>query len=717
MRSAQVYNFLIEANILASIAIVLMIAVRKILRGKVGSRVLWFAWLLVAVRLLCPLALPNPAINEIRPALSYDQVIRPMAEQVRIRFRDTAMNIYYGSKEDSAAAKAAYSILRATYDGRLAKTLLWYYFGGVAGVLGFMVIQNIRFLKRLKRNRIEEISGELDEQYHALCIQCGVKPVPVWLTDPLPSACLTGLCKPFIALPLSTPPEDVMRVLHHEVSHVKGRDNLWGFARNLCCAVHWFNPLVWWAASMSRTDCELKCDDRVIHRMGQEDKLAYAKTLVQASTQKGKQDPTVLATCMSMTGRQMKQRVGLIVNGKKVLRWLTAVFASLASITLLFAFATAEYTPVYVPETPKTVEGFAPFTEIKNEEAAIAYTKAFMVHQLIAADTGTLDFKINREYDTWSVEAYTPDKMANKLTFDVYGMITLYSYGSDLDFGQMKPADSPITDSSPEGMRYLQLVKSFADDMLPGVGTAIDVIHIDSDVKNNGGRYLTISTGNGRTHKAHMFTLEIEPTERLLAFTPVADPYLAFNTTDDRAALSAYTEKDAEKSLRSLMTEVTGFTLKQVDAGDINVVFLPVNQVWVTRFTIASDQVKGELKSILKNEFGPRGSYTLERIFDAMGVNLGYTSLYAYQHRNDPVIGEERAKEIGLKAVADTLHIQGAKSNIVDHYAERAEYHVNFRTDEKHLGRVYVDTHTGEVKLIVDDTKEGEARYIIPAGQ
>ena len=187
--------------------------------------------------------------------------------------------------------------------------------------------------------------------------------------------------------------------------------------------------------------------------------------------------------------------------------------------------------------------------------------------------------------------------------------------------------------------------------------------------------------------------------------------------TDDRAALSAYTAKNAERDLRTLMTEVTGFTLKQVEAGDISVVFFPVDQVWVTRFTIASDQVRGELKSILRNEFGPRGSYTLERMFDAMGVHLGYTSLYAYQHRNAPVIGEERAKEIGLKAVADTLHIQGAQSNIVDHYMERAEYHVYFRTGKDALGSVYVDTHTGEVKMILDDTKEGDARYIIPAGQ
>ena len=66
MRTATVYNFLIEANIMASLAILLMIPIRKFLRPRLGSRALCFAWLLVAVRLLCPVALPNPWISEIK---------------------------------------------------------------------------------------------------------------------------------------------------------------------------------------------------------------------------------------------------------------------------------------------------------------------------------------------------------------------------------------------------------------------------------------------------------------------------------------------------------------------------------------------------------------------------------------------------------------------------------------------------------------------------
>ena len=54
MRSAVIYNFLIEANIMASIAILLMIPLRKFLRRKLGNTALCFGWLMVALRLLLP---------------------------------------------------------------------------------------------------------------------------------------------------------------------------------------------------------------------------------------------------------------------------------------------------------------------------------------------------------------------------------------------------------------------------------------------------------------------------------------------------------------------------------------------------------------------------------------------------------------------------------------------------------------------------------------
>ena len=88
MRSAFVYNFLIEANIMASIAIILMIPLRKFFRKQLGNSAICFGWLLVAIRLLCPLSLVNPLIHEIRSPFAADVAIRPIAGQIKVRVSD-----------------------------------------------------------------------------------------------------------------------------------------------------------------------------------------------------------------------------------------------------------------------------------------------------------------------------------------------------------------------------------------------------------------------------------------------------------------------------------------------------------------------------------------------------------------------------------------------------------------------------------------------------
>lgn len=69
-------------------------------------------------------------------------------------------------------------------------------------------------------------------------------------------------------------------ILTHELTHYTHGDSLWNLIRALCLTVYWFNPLVWAAASLSRRDCELACDEGVIARLGEENRFAYGRTLV-----------------------------------------------------------------------------------------------------------------------------------------------------------------------------------------------------------------------------------------------------------------------------------------------------------------------------------------------------------------------------------------------------------------------------------------------------
>lgn len=417
MRTAIVYNFLLEATLMASIAILLMIPIRMFLRKQLGSRVLTFGWLLVAIRLLCPLALPNPAIHTIRSSFAPDAAIRPIAGQIKVRLTDAINLVNFRASlalgDDSGIAQSLNTLAESTWNGMLSIRLMQLYLIGFCIVLAWFLLSNARFRAKMRSDRIEPISGKLLEEYQTLCKQRNVKPIPVWFVDPLPSACLVGVFKPYIALPLSASPQDALQVLQHEVCHYRARDHWWGLIRLACCAVHWFNPLVWVAAHMSRTDIELSCDERVTHHMDDSAKKAYAHVLVLAAARRNLPGVAVLSTGMSMTGRKLKSRIASILSGKQASKGLALAFVLLSSMALIGAFATAESFPI--PKLPVTPEAEVQFQQRevagsssfeKDTADVIAYAKEIWEHPYVNGGIDNLNWQMSIVRDHMEVSAY-----------------------------------------------------------------------------------------------------------------------------------------------------------------------------------------------------------------------------------------------------------------------------------------------------------------------
>lgn len=135
MRTATLFNFLVESSLIGGLLIVLLLALRPVIRRGAGSRAVWLLWALVALRLLVPLALPNPLMNWIRPTLSIDAGIRPMADQVRTRVDDAAKELYSAfSGRGAALGTLLWRVAGATGNGRLAFAGMIVYLAG-AGVM------------------------------------------------------------------------------------------------------------------------------------------------------------------------------------------------------------------------------------------------------------------------------------------------------------------------------------------------------------------------------------------------------------------------------------------------------------------------------------------------------------------------------------------------------------------------------------------------------
>jgi beta-lactamase regulating signal transducer with metallopeptidase domain len=76
-----------------------------------------------------------------------------------------------------------------------------------------------------------------------------------------------GILRPTLLVPSKTdrwPDWQCRDILMHELAHIERRDCLTQLVAQIACAVYWFNPLAWIAASRMKVERELACDDRVI---------------------------------------------------------------------------------------------------------------------------------------------------------------------------------------------------------------------------------------------------------------------------------------------------------------------------------------------------------------------------------------------------------------------------------------------------------------------
>jgi len=82
------------------------------------------------------------------------------------------------------------------------------------------------------------------------------------------SPALVGLLNPRVALPVDFEqrfkPEERELILAHAAVHRQRFDNLWNLLTALLHALHWWNPLAWWAARRLQADQELACDAAVL---------------------------------------------------------------------------------------------------------------------------------------------------------------------------------------------------------------------------------------------------------------------------------------------------------------------------------------------------------------------------------------------------------------------------------------------------------------------
>ena len=362
----------------------LLIGAHYLLRGKISARLQYALWLVLLVRLLLPLSIGKTAVSvanllpEAEPAavIQAEPAAVPPAQAARTpepsapaaplqtpaqpvqRPASTPAQAGTDSAEpEKPAQKPALSV-------RKIFMLVW---ASGAALLGlWFLFCNLRYGRQLRAGVLRAIAPKEGRP-------------AVRLTRTALSPCLFGLFTPAIYVTMDCAQDE--QLLHHcaehEYTHYLHRDHIWAVLRGVCLALHWFNPLVWWAAALSRTDAELFCDEDTVRRLGEDARVDYGRSLIRMTCRE-RVDPLSAATTMSGRGGQLKTRIISITKHPKtaipVLILVLLLCAAAVGCTMTGArdAAPAQQTPERTENTPEELEATADTRE--EPEAAVEFT-------------------------------------------------------------------------------------------------------------------------------------------------------------------------------------------------------------------------------------------------------------------------------------------------------------------------------------------------------
>src|SRR6266849_2154260 len=210
---------------------------------------------------------------------------------------------------------------------------------------------------------VDELSLELGLRRHVRLLQAKGPAMPMtW-----------GIRRPAILLPAEANDWTAERrrdVLLHELAHVKRHDFLIQLIARIACAVYWFHPLVWLAATRLREERERACDDHVL-RAGATPST-YATHLLEIARDLRAARATALASVAMARPAQLATRLLDVLDTRRrrdTLSARAALPAWLAAIAVVVPLAAAAPRIAEPASAPSSIDTIPPLP-VPNRRSA-----------------------------------------------------------------------------------------------------------------------------------------------------------------------------------------------------------------------------------------------------------------------------------------------------------------------------------------------------------
>ena len=166
----------------------------------------------------------------------------------------------------------------------------------------------------------------------------------VYITEDESAPCLAGVIPAIYIPPVEMDDDARAFIVLHEYMHLRHGDHVWAVVRILALIAHWWNPLVWAAVILSKRDAELACDHAVASQLNRENRMEYARILLDTIPQKHRY-------AVGLGSAPMKERILRLTKTQKnrILCVVLAVIITAAAVGCSFVHLTEKESPEEPP--------------------------------------------------------------------------------------------------------------------------------------------------------------------------------------------------------------------------------------------------------------------------------------------------------------------------------------------------------------------------------
>ncbi len=338
------FYHLLAASISVTPLILLLLWLGPRWQKRYSARFRTLLWLIIALRLLVPVSLPERAQLAI-------PIPTKAGELVQLPAVNLAPNLD-STNYDGASADPLYALLVV-------------YLLGVAVLLTRESLAYVSFRRGVLR-WAKRPPPEMEDRLQELKAELGIcRAVALQISRNAASPMVVGLLRPVLLLPTQSYPDDELRlIMAHELIHLKHHDIGAKMLLALTAVLHWFNPLVHMMVKAARRDMEMACDDQVVKHSGPDAKKRYCNLLLDLAVRPGPTGNSVLSTAIGGSKEILETRIKGIFDVSRKRRGIAEL--TVAALVVLVGGAAVNWSgtePWNSPASSLSVRGLADTAE------------------------------------------------------------------------------------------------------------------------------------------------------------------------------------------------------------------------------------------------------------------------------------------------------------------------------------------------------------------